>query len=160
MKRVFLFVLTVLSLTGCKSSKPAVVADRSTNDEIAASDSIAFLIMTIAQNSATQKNEIIKQRIKVSAGTLKTETHSAIAANQLKGYIWQGGVLRDSVIVNHPLYKHFEYFDDGGKATAKDTLVNKAEFFLRFQKPVADAEIRLFEQIKNASPSHLITIKL
>ena len=65
------------------------------------------------------------------------------------------------MVIQHPLYEHLEYAGDHNILTAKDTVLAKADFFIRLQIKGASNEIKIVETLKNkAKQEELISIKL
>lgn len=53
----------------------------------------------------------------------------------------------DSIIIEHPLYKHLEYLDGKNMLAAKDTVLQHAEFFVRLQAKGQLNTVRINEHI-------------
>ena len=87
----------------------------------------------------------------------QAETHTD---NYLTLYLYNNRHLADSVRVEHPLYKHYEYLDAENKLAAKDMVLDKADFIVRFQTAEPTNRIAVMETLKNAGTRQLSTIKL
>ncbi|TRX30624.1 hypothetical protein FNW52_19935 [Flavobacterium sp. ZT3R18] len=90
------------------------------------------------------KNEII--------GKIKTESTNR-SPNYLTLYLYSGKQLIDTVAMDHPLYKHYEYMSQDGTFSYKDTIINNADFVIRTQKNIN--EIKIFETLKNQPKKQL-----
>jgi hypothetical protein len=101
-------------------------------------------------NSSTNIIKLISK--KEVAGKMKTESSNR-SSNYLTLYLYSGKKLVDTVAIDHPLYKHYEYTDQNGAFTYKDTIIDNADFVLRAQRSIT--EIRIFETIKNQPKKEL-----
>lgn len=112
-----------------------------------------FFVLNIRngnENAANVVELISKNEI---AGKMKTE--SAIRSpNYLTFYLYSDKQLVDSVSIDHPLYKHFEYPDSDGSFRYKDTIIDNADFVLRAESTIN--EIQVFETLKEQSRKQLI----
>ena len=95
------------------------------------------------------------------SGTLKKkENNEAYPSNYLTVYLYHRRQLTDSLRIVHPLYKHYEYLDNENKLAAKDTVIGKADFIVRFQTEKPTTEIRITETFVNKTTRQLSIIKL
>jgi hypothetical protein len=131
------------------------------NNKIAGTDSIVFAVLSISKNSANTKNTITLIRKTKSSGKMKKQNQSASHyENYLSISVYENKALIDTLIIEHPLYKHFEYLDENNAFSTKDTVLDNAEFFIRFQTQGHASEIKILEILKNKSKKELTTIKL
>jgi hypothetical protein len=72
-------------------------------------------------------------------------------------YLYSGNVVLDSVKVEHPLYRHLEFVSGEKSMSSKDTLVDNADFFIRFQTQKNVNEIRITETVPE-KPLRVIAI--
>lgn len=112
-----------------------------------------FYVFTIHKDNNSPTNIVTLVSKKEIAGKMKTEsTHRSV--NYLTLYLYSGKQLVDTISMDHPLYKHYEYADQNGTFKYKDTLINNADFVLRTQSDIN--EIKIFETLKNQPKRQLI----
>ena len=103
-------------------------------------------------NSSTNIVELVSKN--EIAGKMKTESTNR-SVNYLTFYLYSGKQLVDTLSIDHPLYKHYEYVAQNGAFRLKDTLINNADFVLRTQRSIN--EIKIFETLKNQPKKQLIS---
>lgn len=86
-------------------------------------------------------------------GKIKTESTSR-STNNLTFYLFSDKQLIDTVSIDHPLYKRYEYPNLDGSLKYKDTIINNADFVLRTQSDID--EIKVFESLKKEPKKQLI----
>lgn len=97
---------------------------------------------------------------KASPGKLKKKSEASPSlSHYLSLGIYRQDVLMDTLTIEHPLYKHIEYVNDQGVLALLDTILPRAEFFVRFQSMGADNEVRIYETVNNKRLNTPITIK-
>lgn len=112
-----------------------------------------FYIFTIHRDNSSPTNIVELVSKKEIAGKMKTEsTHRSV--NYLTVYLYSGKQLVDTLSMDHPLYKHYEYVGENGAFKYKDTLINNSDFVLRTQRDIN--EIKIFETLKNQAKKQLI----
>ena len=112
-----------------------------------------FYIFNIHKDYYSSTNIIELVSKKEIAGKMKTESTNR-SANYLTIYLYSGKQLVDSLSMDHPLYKHYEYAGQNGTFKYKDTIINNADFVLRAQRDIN--EIKIFEILKNQPKRQLI----
>ena len=125
-------------------------------------NSIAFVVLSIRKEKADAKSVIELVSKTQSPGTIKKQAqHTPLTGNYLSIYLYKNKKLSDSMIVEHPLHKHFEYSDANGALAVKDTIFEKADFSIRLQIQGQSNEIRIFETLRNKTRrEELATLKL
>ena len=116
---------------------------------------ISFLIFSIQKDTNNSKNIVEFVKKIESIGVLKKQ-YSIPTKYYLTIYAYSGKHIIDSLILEHPLYKHFEYIDENENFATKDTVINHAEFFVRLQGRFD--EIKIFETL-NRPTQKLCTMK-
>lgn len=86
-------------------------------------------------------------------GKMKTESTSR-RTNNLTFYLFSDKQLIDTVSIDHPLYKRYEYANLDGTLKYKDTIMSNADFVLRAESDID--EIKVFETLKNQPKKQLI----
>jgi len=150
------YLLILLILSSCRAAQKQ-------HDPItpAEADVIVFVTFNIHKDSISNKNNIEMISKTRCSGTIKKQPEKIVnAENFLTVYIYDHKNLVDSIIMAHPLYKHFEYIDENNHFAVKDTVIDKADFFLRVQAPGTSGRMSIFETLKNHSKEELTTIKL
>ena len=117
---------------------------------------ITFLVLNIHRDTISSTNVVEFVSKIESTGKIKKQ-HIFTTENYLTIYSYSGKHIVDSLILEHPLYKHLEYVDENNNFAVKDTVINSAEFFVRVQGHFK--EIKIFETLKNRSTKQLNTIK-
>ena len=150
MRAIFLFYILLVSCTVSRKN------DSSTNTD---SNSIVFVTLSIHKDSTNSKHIIELLSKTQSSGKIKNQ-NSFHSENYLSIYIYNNNKLVDTMTIEHPLYKHLEYLNAKNTFSVKDTVLDRAEFFIRVQTHGNSNEIRIFETIKNKTKNELTTIKL
>lgn len=150
-------LLGVLVLSSCStvsmSSGKAIVLDK---------PMIGFLVLNIQQASKESAPEISLVSKTASAGNFKKRSEQNEATgNYLTLYFLSGRRhIADSVRIAHPLYKHYEYLDANNQLATKDTVVDNANFMVRFQTTSEITHVTISETLTGAGTRPLATIKL
>lgn len=152
MNRLFFFLLI---LAACKNSQEIIPEVKN------AEPKILFVGLKIKRN-APDKQPILQlvQQTEVIGQFKKTNQTSFNHPNFLTLYAYQKEVLIDSVKIEHPLYKHFEFIDDHSKFSVKDTVIGQADFFVRFQATSKITEIKVNENVFGKKAIMLNSIKI
>lgn len=109
-----------------------------------------FFVFNIHKNNSTNIVDLVsKNKI---AGKIKTESTNR-NPNYLTLYLYSDKQLIDTVAMDHPLYKHYEYMNQNGTFTFKDTVIDTADFAIRTQNNIN--EIKIFETLKNQPKKQL-----
>lgn len=111
-----------------------------------------FLVFTIHKNNNNSTNIVELVSKKEIVGKMKTESTNR-SSNYLTLYLYSGKRLVDTVAIDHPLYKHYEYIGKNGTFAYKDTVIDNADFVIRTQKNIN--EIKIFETLKNQPKKQL-----
>jgi hypothetical protein len=152
MKRALLFFMILSSCSIMKESENYNKIDRNT---------IVFMVLNIRRDLIDNKH-IIKLVSKTECnGKIKNQPKNILCSgNYLTIYQYNDKNIVDSIILEHPLYKHFEYLDDNDNFSVKDTIIDKADFFFRIQAESNTTKLKILETLKNKSREELITIEL
>lgn len=154
MKKIIIFLL-LLTATACKTSQD--LTSEVNNPE----PKILFVGLKIIRNSLVQQSTLHLVKQTEGIGQLKKTNQTSIKyPNFLTLYAYQKEVLIDSVKIEHPLYKHFEFIDDQSKFNVKDTVIGEADFFVRFQATSKITEITVKENLFGKKAIMLNSIKL
>lgn len=131
------------------------------SSSISSKPAIYFVVMRIYRDDDKNENKIELIKKTLTEGIMKGKDESARqSTNNLLIYLIDNAKIKDSLIIDHPLYKHFEYADESGNFAVKDTLVASAEFFFRFQSMHSNSEIRIVERIGTKKTNELKQFKL
>ena len=148
---LLLFVL----LASCSITK------ENENNKKTDSCSIIFLVLNIHKTPIDAQNIVELVSKTESDGKIKNQNINIFhSENYLSAYVYNNKTLVDTIMIEHPLYKHFEYLDANNTFSVKDTILNKAEFFLRLQTQGRSNEVRISELLKNKARKELAIIKL
>ena len=148
------FLFLVCILIGCGTVKPAderLVKTTENHDEI------VFMAFRIKKDSLSQNHTVslintTKTNTRIKKHT-EPESHSG---NYLIAEILKSGKPSQIIKIPHPLFVHFEYPDDSGKYISKETVLDDAEFFIRFESHGAQT-IRWIELLKDQPQKELLT---
>lgn len=111
-----------------------------------------FLVFNIHRNNNNSTNIVELVSKKEIVGKMKTESTNR-SSNYLTLHLYSGKRLVDTVAIDHPLYKHYEYIGKNGTFAYKDTVIDNADFVIRTQKSIN--EIKIFETLKNQPKKQL-----
>jgi hypothetical protein len=112
----------------------------------------SFFVFNIHKDGNNSTNIVELVSKKEIAGKMKTENTNR-NPNYLTLYLYSGKQLVDTVAMDHPLYKHYEYIGQNGTFAFKDTVIDNADFVIRTQKNIN--EIKIFETLKNQPKKQL-----
>jgi hypothetical protein len=112
----------------------------------------SFFVFNIHKDNNNSTNIVKLVSKKEITGKMKTESTNR-SPNYLTLYLYSGKQLIDTVAMDHPLYKHYEYIGQNGTFAFKDTVLNNADFVVRTQKNIN--EIKIFETLKNQPKKQL-----
>ncbi len=152
-RSLILIIVAQLLLLSCSTSKQSTGSSESNKSD---PNLITFLVLNIHRDSlnATHVVELISKT--ESTGILKKQ-QAFTTENYLTMYAYSGKYIVDSIILEHPLYKHLEYVDEHSKFAVMDTVINTEDFFVRVQGRFD--ELSIFETLKNEPTKRLNTIK-
>ncbi|MBK7959018.1 MAG: hypothetical protein IPK03_13540 [Bacteroidetes bacterium] len=144
-------------ISACGTSK----VSESNNEIQATQPSIYFLTFKIFRRENSKMNAVELVNKTLTAGTMKGKDPEARQfANNLIIFYYRKSLLLDSLIIDHPLYKHLEYTDESRKFAVKDTMLPSADFFFRFQTAQMADELSIVEQQEGQIRQELKRIKL
>jgi hypothetical protein len=112
-----------------------------------------FFVFKIHKNNNNSTNIVELVSKKEIIGKMKTESTNR-SPNYLTLYLYSGKQLIDTVAMDHPLYKHYEYMHQNGTFAYKDTVIDNADFVIRTQKNING--IKIFETLKDQPKKQLI----
>jgi hypothetical protein len=148
-------ILLLVWLTSCNITR------KSESNISTDNDSIFFVVFSIRKDPNNAKHIVELVSKTQSAGTIKKQNrNTAQSSNFLTIFVYNDKNLSDTMTIAHPLYKHIEYLDENNSFAVKDTVIDKAEFFLRIQAQGHSNRIRLFETLNNKPREELTSIKL
>lgn len=113
-----------------------------------------FYVFNISSDEKEENSIQLISKKKIN-GKMKTESTKR-SPNNLVIYLFSDKKLIDTVSIDHPLYKHYEYISIDGTFKYKDTIIQNADFFLRTQSDIN--EIKIFETLKK-QPKKELTLK-
>ena len=140
----FLLLLFTFSCGGT-----AKVADGN-QSEISTTPTDEIVFVVFRMQKASPKNQIEWVSTAKSYGKIKGEINRSVdPANALTLEISQQGKPIKTMIVEHPLHKIVEYPDDNNRYQSQWVEPEEGEFFIRFQKKVGNATIKVIENLNN-----------
>jgi hypothetical protein len=122
---------------------------------------IVFLFFKINKDldSKTNKVEFIKS-VK-SEGTIKNNIEKEIGSeNYLTLEVYNGNTIVKTILMDHPLYKDFEYLDEKNNFQRKKVEVNSEEFSVRLQISGSNSSVKIYETLKMNPKKELLSLKL
>ncbi|HET6557134.1 MAG TPA: hypothetical protein VFG54_07455 [Prolixibacteraceae bacterium] len=103
--------------------------------QMAPKDSIVFISMKMWHDSLQQSNHIEVMEVLTKPGSLKRQlTNNSMRENYLKCITLNKTGMRDSFLIEHPLYKDVEAIGENNQLSMKRLNLKEAQFFVRFQK--------------------------
>ncbi|HUH74703.1 MAG TPA: hypothetical protein VLZ75_09865 [Chitinophagales bacterium] len=153
--RIRILLLLSIFLTSCTSTKLIEDAPINYSEGV-----IYFLVFNISQDTAL-KNSTIHLTSKInSVGEIKNNFQEHIdSENYLKVEVYDKDLLINTIIIEHPLYKNIEYFDEE-KLSTKFIELDSADFFIRLQVNNPSNVINISEVLNHSTPVELLKIKL
>jgi len=152
------FLLITIIFISCLSTKNA--NDHQNKNPQAVKSEIVFLTLRIRNDSIQQKNVIEFVNKTKSEGKIKTSKQTEnVFENFLTIDVYEKDELVNSMVIEHPLFKRFE-FQNGDSLASKNVELKSQEFFIRFQINDPSTELKIYETLKNDTKRVLTTIKL
>jgi hypothetical protein len=111
-----------------------------------------FFVFNIHKDGNNSTNIVELVSKKEITGKMKTESTNR-SPNYLTLYLYSGKQLVDTVAIDHPLYKHYEYINQNGTFAFKDIVIDNADFVIKTQKNIN--EVKIFETLKNQPKKQL-----
>lgn len=156
------YVINMLFFLSCSSSKP--VAEKETeawDKEIPASERIVFINLKIATDSIEQVNRVTLLNKTITNGHLKNNDGGAIrSTNVLTCILYEDGRSSDTVLLQHPLFRVYEYKNEKEQMMLKESNEKEATFFLRYQLKGKTAQLKILESIQGSNQKEIALIKL
>lgn len=150
-------LLASLLLISCTTSKKV-----DTNTISSGESKIFFVVMKISRNPALGKSTIALISSTPVDGKLKnTITEKIHSQEYLTLDVFEQDSLAQTIVISHPLFKHIEYAGGNGNVlTAKDIILDSADFFVRLQLNEHSSSIRISETLPNKPIQELSIIQL
>lgn len=122
---------------------------------------IVFLTFRIDKDSVSKTNKLTLTNKTKSAGKFKkTVEDKPHHANFLTLEVFTKGKPSQTIVIEHPLFKHLEYTDKDNKYAFKDAEVDTEEFFVRIQTNGSDNSVLISETLQNSQKRILLTLNL
>jgi hypothetical protein len=130
--KIILYVFLLFLLPSCLPAKyPVQISGQIENRE-----QIIFLTFKISQPKVEEYEEIVLIEKKIREGKLKVDSNlidELHEGNLLCSYLDDNDMVIQQVLIENPLNRRMEYFDDNGKPHQKIVSLDSATFFLRTQ---------------------------
>jgi hypothetical protein len=154
------WLLYCATLISCVTTKQTASPEVSVAEN-SSEDVIVFLVLHIKKDEGTKQNIVKLVSQTKNAGAIKRDKAQELAPseNYLTLHVYEKNQEVNKITVEHPLYKHVEYFEDNQFKT-KDIALDESEFFVRIQATNHCDKVVVWETIKNSNPKELTTIKL
>ena len=144
---------------GCSPTK--ITNENTATETQKQTDEIVFLTFKMVHDSVAGKNTISLVDKTKTTGKIKSQNDAdKHSGNYLTVKFFPKNGAAKTMIIAHPLYKHFEYPDDNGKYVSKDVELKEADFFFRLQTSGSSNTVKIFESLQNKPESELITLNL
>ena len=156
--KIFGLVASLIFL-GCG---PAKITNENTVAQIQKQrEEIVFLSFKMVHDPVSGKNAVSLVDKTKTTGKIKSQNDAdKHSGNYLTVKFSPKNGVPKTMIIAHPLYKHFEYPDDNGKYVSKDVQLKEAEFFFRLQTSGSLDTVKISESLQNKPESELITLTL
>lgn len=152
-QNITLAILSMLLILSCHASKPDKKNVQNQNNE---PNVISFLMFSIYKDTISSTNLVTLIKKTESAGKIKKQ-RNFLTKNYLTIYSYSGKIIVDSLLIEHPLYKHLEYVDANKNFVVKDTIINSADFFVRLQGKFN--HLKIVETLQNKPAKELNLLK-
>lgn len=154
----FLLILLFALLTACK---PTRIPDNYWAEQPKEPKrEILFLVFDIRKDSIAKQNKVTLMSKTNVAGQLKKQPDATPSTpNFLTVELLSNGKPTRTFAIEHPLFKHVEY-QENGRYISKDAQVDREEFFIRVQNDRSENTVRITETLQNQTPTELITVTL
>ena len=147
----FILISVIFS---CRSSKQVPAEVHPSDHPVATSsvEKIVFVNFKIRADSIHHQNSIEVINTVFSEGHLKNNSAGNIrSANKLTCFLYENNAPVDSVTLEHPLYRVYEYMNERSEMVLKETRETAAEFFVRFQIREKTDKIKVMETVNNTT---------
>lgn len=130
--RYLLFIMITLLFFSCRTPNTGLISGPA---KVAPKDSIVFISMKMWHDSLHQSNHIEVLEVLTKQGTLKRQlADHTMHENYLKCITLSKTGVRDSFLIEHPLYKDVEAVGENNQLSRHRLNLKEAQFFVRFQK--------------------------
>lgn len=130
--RYLFFILVIVLFASCRTPRNKV---NSAPAQVVSRDSIVFITMKMWHDSLQGNNAVEVLEIITSPGTLKRPmTDSGSHDHYLKCLLLSHAGVRDSFLVEHPLYREVEVMGEDNHLSMHRLNLKETQFFVRFQK--------------------------
>jgi len=150
----------------CTSSKQVTklveMEDSSIHSGIPTEEHIAFINLKIAADSIAHTNKVEMINVNLIKGHLKSNDAGDVRSNNyLTCILYEDSKSVDTIRIEHPLYRTYEYKNENNEMSVKEVKNKEAEFFLRFQLKKGKAtQVKIIETLNGILTGELATISL
>ena len=145
----------------CGTSKPVAEKEKEEAIKSVQEERIVFVNLKITVDSVLKRNRIDVIDKTVATGHLKNNGGGAIRSNSyLTCIVYEDGQSNDTIMLQHPLYRVYEYMNEQQQLMLKETDEREATFSLRFQLRGKQAQLKILETIHGNSQKEIALIKL
>jgi len=126
---------------------------------------LLFANFTITKDSLQEYSTVNLSKIQFTDGSIKKtnlqENGEPLYQNQLR-CVFEDDKENEiySTIIEHPLYKKFEYTKDDGNFGVKEVTLYKGEFFIRTDYDIKMKYIRIFEKLSTSEEKEIEKFEL
>ena len=148
-------MMCLLLLISCSSSKPMTETKKESGERS------VFINLKITADSVSKNSHVEELDKIVTMGHFDYKhvvTEGAL--NYLTCILYEDQVSMDTVVVQHPLYRIYEYMMDNGQTQYKEYNQKEAKFSLRFQLKGKTARIKIIEKLVGLYPKEIASINL
>ena len=158
-------IIVIVVFLSCKSSKQnqesKIKTESITEADVGLPERIAFLNLKIVTDSISRTNKIQVLNIKQVNGHLKNKDMGGVRSNNyLTCILYENLIATDTLRIEHPLYRMYEYMNEKNEMQVKEVKNNEAEFFIRFQLKQKTAQVKIIETLNGTITRELITFQL
>ncbi len=158
-----LYIIGMLALVSCTHSKHTTKAaeEETKVKELPSSERIVFVNLKIKNDSISHTNTIELVNKTVTVGHLKSNDDGAVrSGNFLTCILYEDNAAGDTVKIEHPLYRVYEYMNEKNEMSSKEVKKKEAEFFLRFQLKGKTAQVKIVETLQGNHQKEIALITL
>jgi hypothetical protein len=140
----------------------AISSSSTQTNEIPAANSentIVFVVFKIRKGPTKSTVEVVSNT--KSTGKMKRQTENTLDSNNAMTIeILKDNKIFQTITMNHPLFKSFEFVATDGKLGRKDVALKEDTFFIRFQTKGEATSIKIRETLSGTVSQEIANFKL
>jgi hypothetical protein len=156
----FLLTLVFVSCTNSRHASQIAAANAAVKSETPV-ERIMFINLIIRHDSISGNNKVEFLNKTISEGHLKSSEGGTIRGGDfLTCILYEDSKSMDTVRLEHPLYRVYEYMNEKNEMKLKAHQKKEASFFLRYQWKGKQVQVKILETLQGRNEKEIALIQL